>query len=162
MKGTDRFLIIIVVGIILLVIVAFVVTLARPEATYQAEDTPEGVAHNYLLALQESDYERAYKYLSPEVPGYPASVDDFTRDITLNRWDFRLQQEATVEVQSAQVTGNRATVRVRESVFYGGDLFSDGGSESTFEIRLERIDGEWKIWDSDLYFSLCWSNREGC
>ena len=53
MKTTDKILIGIVAGIILLIIVALVVTLSRPEPTYQPEDTPEGIAHNYLLALQK-------------------------------------------------------------------------------------------------------------
>ena len=55
MKSTDKVLIAIVAGIILLIIVAFVVALAKPEPTYQAEDTPEGVAYNYLLALQRKN-----------------------------------------------------------------------------------------------------------
>jgi hypothetical protein len=74
MKSTDKFLIGIVVGIVLLVVAAFVITLARPEPTYQVEGTPESVAHNYLLALQKEDYQRAYGYLSPTLKGYPVRL----------------------------------------------------------------------------------------
>lgn len=64
MKNTDKMLIAIVIGIVLLVVIALAITLTRPEPTYQAEDNPEGITHNYLLALQKKDYERAYVLLS--------------------------------------------------------------------------------------------------
>jgi len=51
MKSSDRFLIVIIIGIVLLAGGAFALTLTRPEPTYRSEDTPEGVATNYLLAL---------------------------------------------------------------------------------------------------------------
>ena len=73
MKSTDKFLISIVIGIMLLVVVAFGIAFLRPEPTYQSEDTPEGVVHNYLMALQREEYYRAYSHLSPVIPGYPDS-----------------------------------------------------------------------------------------
>jgi hypothetical protein len=136
MKSTDRFLIGIVVGIILLVVAAFVVTLTRPEPTYQAED----VAHNYLLALQEEDHQRAYGYLSPTLEGYPVSVERFAENVEDSRWRFRLDADTTLAVESVRVTGNRAVVDVRESRFHG----------------------EWKIVDSDYYFARCWKDSKGC
>ena len=30
---------------------------------YVAEDTPEGIVHNYVFAIQQDDFERAYNYL---------------------------------------------------------------------------------------------------
>jgi len=77
MKNTDKFLVGIVVGVVVLVATAFAVALLRPKPTYQLEDTPKGVAHNYLLALQQEDYKRAYGYLSPTIEGYPTSAEAF-------------------------------------------------------------------------------------
>ena len=162
MKSTDKFLVGIVAGIVLLIIVAFVVTLARPEPTYQAEDTPEGVAHNYLLALQQEDYERAYGYLSPTLEGYPVSAEEFARDVRDHSWSFRLDEDITLAVESSRVIGNRAVVDVRESRFYDGDLFDSSQSTTVFEMELQLEDGEWKIVHSNCYFAWCWMSDEGC
>ncbi|MEE8389746.1 MAG: hypothetical protein V3S14_02980 [Anaerolineae bacterium] len=162
MKNTDKFLIGIVVGIVALVIAAFVVTLTRPEPTYQPEDTPEGVAHNYLLALQKKDYERAYGYLSPVLDGYPASVDEFAEAVTDYSWQFRLDADTTLAVESARAVGSRTVVQVRESRFYGGSLIGNSQSVTMFDIKLGFEDGAWKIVDADYYFAGCWRNDEGC
>jgi len=162
MKSTDKFLFRIVAGIVLLVVVAFVVALTRSEPTYQAEDTPEGVVHNYLLALKKGDYERAYGYLSPTIEGYPASADAFTEDVEDSSWRFRFDTDTTMAVEPASVTGNRAVVDVPQSRFSGGDLFDSDQYTTVFEMRLQLEDGEWKIVDSDYYFLWCWKDNEGC
>jgi len=162
MKTTDKYLIGIVVGIVLLIVVAFAVTLTRPEPTYQADDTPEGVAHNYLLALQKVDYERAYGYLSPKIEGYPPSAGEMAANILKNSSRFRLNQGVTISVESGQVTGSTAIVTVRENRFSGGNLFDSGQSTRNFTMDLHLVDGEWKIEYSYSYFALCWSREKGC
>ena len=162
MKGVDRFLLAIVIGLVLLVVVTFVVVLARPEPDYQAEDTPEGVVFNYLLALQNQDYERAYKYLSPSMESYPESARQFTRDVENNRWAFRLNTDVSLSVEDFTEIGDHATVQVRESRFYGGDIFDSGHSSTTFTMHLLLESGEWKIADSQSYFAWCWKNKNGC
>ncbi|MDY7079053.1 MAG: hypothetical protein SXV54_19230 [Chloroflexota bacterium] len=162
MKSTDKFLVGIVIGIVLLVIVAFFVALTRPEPTYQAEDTPEGVAHNYLLALQKEDYARAHRYLSSTLDGYPASAEKFAEDVIDHSWSFRLDADITISVESARLTGNRAVVKVRESRFYGGSLLGDSQSITAFEMKLQLEDDTWKVIDADYYFVECWRNTGGC
>jgi hypothetical protein len=162
MKSTDKFLIGIVAGSVLLVVVAFVITLARPEASYRTEDTPEGVAHNYLLALQRDEFARAYGYLSPTLPSYPDDETDFARHIDDQPWMFRRYEDVTLSVESAKVSGDRATVQVRESQFRGGDLFDSSQSSSTFDMTLEREGGVWKIVDAEHYFARCWDYAGGC
>ncbi len=100
-QGTDRYLFGIAAGVVLLLVVAVAVVLLRPEPTYQADDSPEDVAHNYLLALIKADYERAYGYLSPTLDGYPESVAKFTQDI---EWSASLaaDQEPALAVESSQ------------------------------------------------------------
>ena len=69
----DRFLIGILVGVAVLVVVAVgVFFLRQNDQTYIAEDTPDGVVHNYVLAIQLGDYDRAYGYLA-EGEGKPDS-----------------------------------------------------------------------------------------
>ena len=158
MKSSDKVLIGIVVGIVLLVVVAFAAMLLQPKPEYQSEDTPEGVAHNYLLALDQEDYERAYGYLSPTLRYYPDDVEEFTHDVNDNSWRFRLDYDKTITVESATITGSLALVEVRESRFYGGDLFDSGQSVSTFEMELRLINDDWKIHDSYYYFTSCWTD----
>ncbi|MFQ5854248.1 MAG: hypothetical protein ACE5LU_01190 [Anaerolineae bacterium] len=163
MKGTDRFLIGIVAGVVLLVGVAFAVAFLRPEPSYRPEDTPEGVAHNYLFALQQEDYARAYGYLSPTLKGYPASVEIFTEDIHDHRWSFRTDRDSvTLEVESARITGNRVLVSVRETRFYGRRLFDSSQYTNTFDMKLQRENGAWKIIASDSYWLECWDELRGC
>lgn len=61
----DRFLIGILIGIGVLVLVALILFLSRQgQSQYGDESSPSGVLHNYILALQKRDYERAYRYLA--------------------------------------------------------------------------------------------------
>lgn len=162
MTYNDKFLIGIVAGILLLVVIAFVITLIRPEPMYQAEDNPKSVAHNYLLALQKQNYERAYGYLSPTLRGYPASAAKFTQDVLAWLWTFRLNADTTLAVTSARTTGSQAVVKVRESRFYDDGLLGRNQYTTTFEIRLQIERGEWKIVDADEYFLRCWKQSTGC
>ncbi len=162
MKSTDKFLIGIVAGIVLLIVIALVATLTRPEPVYQAKDTPEGVAHNYLLALQKRDYARAYGYLSLALIGYPASVDEFAEHVLDNSRKFRLDTNRTLEIESTTVISSLAMVSVRESYFRSGDLFDSDQHVRVFEMKFGFVDGAWKITDSDYYFARCWTRKEGC
>jgi hypothetical protein len=160
MKNTDKFLIGIVAGVVILIGLAFTVALTRPKPTYQADGTPEGAAHNYLLALRQGDYERAYGYLSPDFKHYPPTLNAFISDVQDNSYRFSLNDESvTLEVLSSQVGSDFATVEVRETTFYEGDLFSSGESSSTFRMKLRRAaQGTWLIYDSDSYWAYCWGN----
>ena len=164
MKETDKFLIAIVAGVVLLVIAVFVIALLGPDQpAYQPDDNPEGVAHNYLLALQLEEYERAYGYLSPRLPGYPADAEAFERDVRNNRWSFGYyDDDVSLAVEGVDVKGERAKVLVLKTEFYRGGPFDSGQSSSTFEMVLRNEDGAWKITGSDHYWSGCWDASEGC
>jgi hypothetical protein len=162
MKKTDLFLVGIVAGIVLLVVATLFVALRRPAPTYQPEDTPEGIAHNYLLALEKNDYDRAYGYLSPTLPGYPADSDKFVHSLNRNRWAFRFDEETTVSISGATITDNRAIVRATINRFYSGDLFGGGVSTSNFNLYLHEENGAWKITQADRYWANCWSQVNGC
>jgi len=161
---TDKFLVGFVIFIIVLVAVAFTIALARPKPTYQAEDKPEGVAFNYLFALQQGDYERAYGYLSPSVKGYPADAAKFRKDIQ-DSWNFGGLKNGSLslEVVSSESVGDVVIVTVKETTFYEGGLFDSGESSSTFEMTLEqKKNGKWKITDSERYWVYCWDIAKGC
>lgn len=163
MKNTDKFLIAIVAGVALLIGVAFAVVFLRPKPTYQTDDTPEGVAHNYLFALQQKDYARAYGYLSPGMDGYPDSVARFTTDITSYNHGFGSGSDSnTLEIASSDITGDQAVVTVRETTFYNGGLFNNNQYTDTFHMTLQREEEGWKIVSSDSYWAWCWNDTDGC
>lgn len=164
MKKTDKILIGIVAGILLLVVVAFAVALSKPKPAYQAETAPEGVAFNYLFALQQKDYERAYGYLAPSIKGYPKTAEAFVDDIRDNSWTFsRLDDSSTtLGVDSVDVNGKRADIKILETRFYEGDLFSSSQYTNTFNVTLRQAEnGQWKIVESDSYWLYCWSDPKG-
>ena len=78
----DKFLIGIIIGIVLLIVIALATVLARkPEAEdYVVDTTPDGVVHNYFLAIQRKDFERAYNYLADDLKSKP-DLDEFIREM---------------------------------------------------------------------------------
>ena len=163
MKPPDKFLMGITIGVIVLVAVVFAVVLSRPAVEYKPGDSPEGIAFNYLLAIQNEDYERAYSYLSTHLQDYPKTAAEFMRDIENDRWRFRSGSSVSLDITSFDMLGDgEAVVSVRETWFNSGDLFSSSQSRKEFNIYLEREDGEWKIVDADYYFSACWTSINNC
>ena len=163
MKGTDKFLIGIVGGIVLLVVVVFIVVLLRPEPEYLDEDTPEGVVHNYLLALQKGEYERALDNLSSSVKHAPKDVNEFVEDIDGCSWRFRgLDRDISLIVVSADIRGERAEVQIKQTVFYSGDVFGSDLYESEFEMTLKQQNDAWKLIDGESYWCSCWNDKSGC
>jgi hypothetical protein len=162
MKRTDKHLILIVVSALVLVVITLVVALTRPEPAYREGDTPEGVAHNYLLALQQEDFERAFGYLSPSLDGHPEDADAFREDIRRYSWRFQVNEDTTLSIVSSKISGDEATVTVRETRFVVGDLFESSERVRTFEIELAQKGVDWKIVGAESYFAPCWNTERGC
>lgn len=110
MKSSDKVLISVVVGIVVLVVSALVITMNRPEPAYVADDSPEGVVHNYLLALQKEEYSRAYGYLSPTVYNYPLSTYIFQLTVQDNSYRFRTDINVEVSIDDVTISGRKATL----------------------------------------------------
>jgi hypothetical protein len=169
MKRTDKFFIGIIVGVILLVVVVFVYILSPSGDTYIQDDSPEGVMHNYMLALQTKDYERAYSYLSPELLGYPKDANAFKKDVLEYRRFFEMDS-VTISVDTGEIIGGSwAVVEVRESSFDERNIFDRGSRIRIAEFRLQMEEGSWRIYDVDdisrwwnMYFLRCWRKLGGC
>ncbi len=166
MKSTNKILIGIVAGVILLVVVAFVVTLRQPSPSYQDETTPDGVAHNYLLALRQNEYERAYGYLSPTILGYPHDLDQFILDVEKHSWQFRQNEDVSLAISSTSINNQTATIKVKETRYYDRDLLGSlfGGNQSvrSFNVTLRRSNGTWKIVNANYYWDSCWEREDRC
>ena len=131
----DRFLTGILVGIALLVIASLSVFFLRKDAqTYLPEDSPDAIIHNYIFALQQEDYERAYVYLADEEnkPTYT----EFLRDvITVSSDDVQIG-----DVEISEQTASVQLILTNTS----GRIFFDYYEYYETALLVEQ-DGEWKI-----------------
>jgi hypothetical protein len=155
MQRTDKFLVAIVIGIVVLVGAGFTFMLLRPRPSYQPDNTP------YLLALHQADYKRAYLYLSPYLPGYPENLAEFERGIRSYAYsDFNAASEVISNVRTW--ADDRATVSIVQTKFYQRGLFGSETYEYTFEMELEWSAGQWRITRSGVYWPWCFENEAGC
>ena len=135
----DRFLTGILVGIGLLVIVALAVFFSRKDSqTYVADGTPEGVVHNYVLAVLNKDYEKAYSYLA-EIK-YKPTYEDFRRAFLNGEVN---PQNQAVDIGVSDIVGDTATVEL-QLLSNSGDLFSTGYRNNQ-TADLVKEDGKWKL-----------------
>lgn len=135
----DRFLLGILVGIGVLVVAALVVFFTRQQQTaYRPELGPDDVVHNYVLAIMNKDYEKAYSYLADLK--YKPMFDDFRQAFAVGRL---VPGENGVNIGAAEVAGDTATVEV-VMVYSPGDPFSSGYN-NVGSAQLVRQNGAWKI-----------------
>jgi hypothetical protein len=159
MNRTDKFLIGIVAAIVILVGAGFTVLRLRPKPGYQPDDTPGGVANNYLLALQRDELDRAYGYVWPKVPGYPDEAYTFGQNVNNS---FGYNNQSSVAIQHVTETDETATVTFVETNFSQGGLFGSNSYENTYQMHLVRENGRWWIRQSDAYWAWCLDQPEGC
>lgn len=159
-QGTDKFLAGIVAGVVVLVVAVFIIALLRPnELPSQAGDTPEGVATSYLLAVQLMDYERAYGYLSPDLPGYPDSVDEFAAEVD-ETWLARhaIENDISLTVNRVRARGDRAEVSILHTWFDRGGLFDSGERTLIVNVDLSLTANGWRIVGAERYWNICWND----
>jgi hypothetical protein len=141
----DRFLAGILIGIAVLVIAAVAVFVTRQgKQTYSSEDTPEGVVHNYVLAVLNKDYQKAYSYLA-DLDTKP-SYGNFRHSFATGA----LNPSSTgLKIGTADVTGDDASVDI-STVNTPNDLFSTEYN-NTGSAQLVRQNGAWKITSMPAY-----------
>ena len=136
----DRFLLVIVAGIGLLVIATISLFIIRQNSkTYGPEDTPEGVLRNYILAINQEDYAKAYGYL-PDFGTRP-DYDEFHQQMTAKT---RAIDQTALKIISVDVSGDEAKIKVvvtRE----GSDPFFDSRYSTNQTVLLGLHDGAWKL-----------------
>ena len=142
----DRFLTGILIGIGVLVIVALTVFFTRKDSqTYIAEDTPEGVVHNYVVAVLNKDYEKAYCYLA-ELKDKP-EYDDF-RQAFLN--GIVNPNNAAVDIGGSDIVNDEASVEVA-MIYNPSDPFSSGYRDTQRAVLVKQ-NGAWKISSMPSYY----------
>ena len=161
MRGTDKYLIVFATSIVALIVVALVVASRQPDEIYLEGEGPEIVAHNYLLALKQGDYARAYAYLSPNLKGYPPDERAFVQDIRENPWVFPSEDGySALTLLSVKENDGWADARVRMTVNDGGGLFGFNRNSDEVTLQLEQTDQGWRIAGGARLFDYCWSSGD--
>ena len=142
----DRFLTSILIGIGVLVIAALAVFFTRSDTqTYVSEDTPEGVTHNYVVAILKKDYEKAYTYLADldNKPTYEQFRDAFIKGMVH-------PDDTAVDIGRSEITGDTASVEVA-IVYNPTDPFSTGYRDVQRAVLVKQ-DGAWKLSSMPTYY----------
>jgi hypothetical protein len=141
----DRFLTGILIGIAVLILVALTVFFTQQnKQSYGSEDTPQGVVHNYVLAVLNKDYQKAYGYLADlaNKPGYDTFRQSFLTG-SLN------PSNEGVKIGQTNRSGDEATVEV-SMVNAPSDPFSSEYNNAG-TAQLVRQNGAWKIASMPAY-----------
>lgn len=146
----DRFLLAILGGIVGLVVIALALFFFRQgKQVYAPDDTPANIIHNYILALQKGDYQRAYRYLA-EQDGKPTYTE--FRDGFANR-ELELAGTA-VQFSQADINGDEASLSVT-MLRSGGGPFNEPYRDVQ-PASLARQQGAWKILSAPYPFWGGW------
>ena len=152
----DRFLTGILIGIGLLVVVALVVFFTRQDTqTYVSDETPEGVVHNYVVAVLNKEYEKAYGYLADldNKPTYEEFHNSFLTGMVN-------PDSSGVDIGQPDITGDDATVEVT-LVHNSRDPFSTGYRDTQRAILVKQNGAgkissmpQYNFWDYNWYQEL--------
>jgi hypothetical protein len=136
----DRFLLAILAGIGILVIAALALFFVRRGAqAYLPDDSPRTAVHNYLLALENQDFERAYAYLV-EAENKP-TFDVFQRTFLERRAD---PGSASVLIGESKPSGDGLLLDL-VIVHAGSGPFEDTYREPASALLKQDSAGSWKI-----------------
>lgn len=149
----DKFLTGILIGIGVLVLLALGLFFARQngERDYVAESNPDGVVHNYVLAVLNKDYKKAYSYLA-ELEHKP-TYEQFRKSF----FDGNVSpSDVGVDVGSVEINKDEAVVTL--AVYYSsGDPFSSRYANEERALLVKQ-NGKWKLnsmpynfWSYDWY-----------
>lgn len=135
----DRFLTGILIGIAVLVVIALAVFFIRNDSqTYVSDDTPEGVVHNYVVAVLNRDFEKAYSYLA-DLKNKP-TYEEFRRSFLNGEIN---PGNSAVDIGESEIVGDTATVELA-LIYNPSDPFSTG-YRNVQAADLVRQNGAWKL-----------------
>jgi len=141
----DRFLTGILIGIGLLIVIALGVFFTRGQTQkYLSEDAPEGVVHNYVLAVLNKDYQKAYSYLA-DLENKP-TLNEFRQSFSTGKLN---PDSSGIKLGKVEITGEDASVEI-SMIYAPGDPFSAGYS-SLGSAQLVRQNGIWKLSSMPIY-----------
>jgi len=135
----DRFLTGILIGIGALILIALALFFTRQDKKeYLTEKSPYASTYNYVLAVTNKDYNKAYTYLADKE--HKPTYDQFRQSFFNGNVS---PNNVGVNVGTAQVDGNDAYVDLT-LVYSSSDPFS-GGYNNTDRAQLVNQNGDWKL-----------------
>jgi len=141
----DKFLTGILLGIGVLIAAALIIFFSRQDKQiYLAETTPDGVVHNYVLALLNKDYQKAYGYLADL--DHKPTFEAFRKSFATGSLS---PSSAGVKIGRVDVTGEDATVEV-SMIYSSSDPFSTGYN-NVGSAQLVMQNGMWRISNMPAY-----------
>lgn len=150
----DKFLTGILIGIGVLIVLALALFFTRQGDTgYVTDSTPQGVVHNYVLAILDKDYEKAYSYLADleNKPTYEEFRNSFLNGVVN-------PANTGVEVGAAEVSNDTASVALTIYYSYGDPFSLNTGSMD--RATLVKQDGTWKIsYMTYNYWAYSWYQK---
>ena len=156
----DKFLTGILIGIGVLVISAVILFFVRQSTLdYKSEDTPDKVVHNFILAIEREEYEKAYGYML-EDEGKPTFVEFRQRFSN----GLAYQSDVGVKILETDIFDNDEGLQeaiVELSISYTNSDPFRSGYDSQNTATLSFVDDEWKISMMPYeYWSWDWYNND--
>ncbi len=135
----DRTLIGILMGIIVLMAISLVTFFLRgTEQNYKADDSPENIVRNYILALHKEDYRRAYGYLQ-DASAKP-SFTEFRQNFVEA---YFKENSAGVQIRSMEIIADEALVNLL--IIHGGTRPFDSSWDEHSDAWLILQKNQWKL-----------------
>ncbi len=137
-------------ALVLLLAASVIVALLESEEPFEA-GTPEAGVQDYLRAVEEDEFEEAYRVLSAELK-QDCPIDVFAGGTVPTRINLR---DDRVTLVKTTTVGDTMFVTVRVTQFHGDAPLST--SESSFEQRfsLRQEEGEWRFTEYPWPFRRC-------
>lgn len=142
----DRFLMGILAGIAALVLVALAIFFLRQDRqAYVSDAAPEGVVHNYILAVLNKDYEKAYGYLADRE--HKPTYEEFRNSFLSGMIN---PENSAADVGGSEIDDDTASVEV-DMIYTPRDPFSTGYRDVQHALLLNQ-NGSWKITSMPTYY----------
>lgn len=155
MKSSSRFLL--GFGIALVILVAITTTMVllnRDDVSMLPVNTPEGTVQQFLLAIQEQDYQKAYSYLQIVEKGVKLTYDEWLQSVPPRSQTTSVSWKATLG--KTTISGDSATVEVLIDFLQPGSPFESPVRTITDYYQLKMVNGSWFITARPNIYWLYW------
>ena len=160
----DRMLVGIVTGVVLLIVAAFTLALVNPAAEYLSEDSASDAAHNYVLALEQKDYEKAHSYITRNLLCYPKDADRLAARLSAFPGGISWQI-----LSERSIAPNEKQVSIQITRFRRTFLFFSDTNQSIVQLNMRFENNGWKVVNTSgyyqyigVFFSKCWLTCQNC
>lgn len=162
MKPQHKRLIVIAAVIILILIgVIGFVWINLSVNSYLQEGTPDAAAFNYVTALINEDYPKAFGYLSPELPNGPSTVEQFLSDLSGSARGLPAAPDGCAMVESvSKSTEETAAVELFIQYYVpcseGIDYRYSNLTYNIEKFEMQNINGGWFVAGGAVFFIQSW------